>query len=84
MQLMSKNQGWDPTEIVGDSYDAEKANASRFTGNMYGDSAGPDSGPKTMANLSISMDDNSGIEFGDERPPLGGTKHGNPYPGKPL
>lgn len=91
MQLMSKNQGWDPTEIVGDSYDAEKANASRFVpgDRKYGDSPGPDSGPKTMADLSISMDDNSGIQFAEERPSDGssarmaGGGNARHYPGKP-
>lgn len=91
MQLMSKNQGWDPTEIIGDSYDAEKANAMRFVpgDRKVGDVPGPDSGPKTMADINVGPNDNSGIEFAEERPSGTGARQsggGNArhYPGKPM
>lgn len=92
MQLMSKNQGWNPTEIVDftrgggdgsqqiDAYDAEKGNAMRWS-KGYGDKAGPDS---PSGEVSVGPNETNGINFGDERPPLSGTKHSNPYPGKPL
>jgi len=85
MQLMSKNQGWDPTEIAGDAYDAEKGNALRWS-KGYGDQAGPDS---PAGDVSVGPDDTQGVQYAtlDERKPGTGVKRENAarhYPGKPL
>lgn len=74
LQILSKNMGWDPCEIIGDAYDVEKTGP-------WKDNPGPDS-PARDVNVSMGT---TYFETPDVRPqghpPV---RHGDPNPGKPM